>query len=1303
MRRTAGSGLLAVRTEGGLLSPDLIASLADPAAKLEGIGSEEYHIGTERLGAAITRSWNRMRGEWARFQQTAGRTTPGEAATGVTRDRLLYPLFQELGYGRLVPARGIPVDGKSYAVSHLWNRTPIHLVGHGVDLDKRTSGVAGAAQASPHGLVQELLNRSPDHLWGMVSNGLRLRILRDNRSLTRQAYVELDLESIFQGELYPDFVVLWMLCHQSRVEAERPEQCWLERWSTLGREQGARALDTLRGGVTTAIESLGKGFLSHRANTKLRERLRSGDLKAQEYYRQLLRLVYRLLFLFVAEDRDVLHPRDTPPVVRETYREFYSTHRLRLLAAEIRGTAHMDLYNGFRTVMVLLGTLGAPEMGLPALGSYLWSDEALTNLMTSEIANADLLAAVRALAFTARGKDLWRVDYRNLGSEELGSVYESLLELHPKINAVAGSFSLDVTAGHERKTTGSYYTPHALVQSLLDTALDPVLDEAAKSAKPEQAILNLKVCDPATGSGHFLIAAAHRMARCLASVRTGDEEPSPEATRAALRDVIGRCIYGVDVNPMAVELCKVSLWMEALEPGKPLSFLDAHIQCGNSLLGATPELMAKGIPDEAIGVLTGDDKSTATAHRRRNREERQGQLGLNDETGGFWGEMLPAVESLRAEGLDDSTLAAVRALEEHYHCYVQSEAFGHARAVADAWCAAFVWPRAKGQKLPGLTHGLWRYMMTRPNTVPALVLAEVKRIAATYRFFHWHLAFPEVFEGEGGGFDVVLGNPPWERVKIQKEEWFAAHGREDIASAPNAAARERLIKALEDEDSVLFSAYLDSLRVADAESAFFRRSAAYPLSGTGDVNTYAIFTELATRLVAEDGVAGLIIPTGLATDEQLKDLFATLVDQERLASLTGFENEEFFFPGIANVVRYCAITISGPLRRNPEPRFAFYNRNAEQIRDTRRYYSLTKEELRRLNPNTRTCPIFRTRFDADLTLRLYQRFPILRTGGAADNPWGLSYLAMFHMANDSNLFLSKPNQDSLPLYEAKIFWHYDHRFGSYELKGVLKGKGGRGLPDMPLENHQNPDYSITPQYWVPRTEVIGKLRSSWQKTWLLAFRKTSSAKLERTLAAAILPLAAVNDKAPLILLGPVKTAKAHLFLGCFNSIVLDYIARQKVGGTDVGNFHLDQLPFPTPDDFSSEDDEFIRPRVLELTFTATDVRPFAIDLGWNGKAFRWNPERRFLIQCELDAYYAHLFGLSREEWLFILDPHDIHGSSYPGESFRVLKEKEIARYGEFRTKRVCLEVYDELAASRKSGSEYRSVVDPMPGSEMVTW
>jgi len=448
------------------------------------------------------------------------------------------------------------------------------------------------------------------------------------------------------GQLYADFALLWLVCHQSRVEpppcfppvgGTEGGDCWLERWSKAAADQGVRALDALRSGVQEAIVALGRGFLAqgaaHRANAALKARLHSGELSAQDYYRQLLRLVYRLIFLFVAEDRELLLLPGTPDGIQRHYADFYSVRRLRDMAETLRGGPHADLYRGLRLVFTLLRD-GYPALGLPALGSFLFSEQAAPDLDEGDLANNALLEAVRALAFTIEGKVRRAVDYRNLGAEELGSVYESLLELHPQLNADAAAFELDVAAGSERKTTGSYYTPSSLIHCLLDSALEPVVGDRLDSVKrggvkhEEEAILSIKVVDPACGSGHFLIAAAHRLARHLARVRTGDDEPAPAELRAALRDVVRHCIHGVDINPMAVELCKVALWMETLDPGKPLSFLDRNIQCGNSLIGATPALLDDGIPNEAFKPITGDDKATCREFKKKNRQQRSGQLSF---------------------------------------------------------------------------------------------------------------------------------------------------------------------------------------------------------------------------------------------------------------------------------------------------------------------------------------------------------------------------------------------------------------------------------------------------------------------------------------------------------------------------------------------------------------------------------------------------------------------------------------------------------------------------------------------------
>jgi hypothetical protein len=436
-----------IRTEGGLFPPDFLRRVTESASTIPGLTPEAYHLaGKEKLHEAASRAWNRLLGIWTVFYTTD--VPAGDPGTTTTREKWLLPLFGELGYGRLQQARAMEVNGRSYPVSHGWQNVPIHLVGRNIDLDHRTAGVAGAARTSPHSLVQELLNRREESQWGFVSNGLKLRLLRDNRSLTRQAYVEFDLIAMMEGQAFSDFVLLWLMCHQSRVEAVPPEPCWLEKWASEAREQGTRVLDELRDAVERAIEALGRGFLKHPANRSLLEKLRAGSLDRQDYYRQLLRVVYRLIFLFVAEARELLLVASPGSPVAERYARFYSIARLRALAAGRRGTPHTDLWESLRVVMRgLSSTQGVPELGLPALGSLLWGNTASPDLDACQLANGDLLEAIRALAFRLEHGLRRNVDWRNLGPEELGSVYESLLELHPDVNVEAASFSLRVAPG----------------------------------------------------------------------------------------------------------------------------------------------------------------------------------------------------------------------------------------------------------------------------------------------------------------------------------------------------------------------------------------------------------------------------------------------------------------------------------------------------------------------------------------------------------------------------------------------------------------------------------------------------------------------------------------------------------------------------------------------------------------------------------------------------------------------------------------------------------------------------------------
>ena len=762
MRTRSQTGFAALQTEGAILPADLLRRIAEGDASLGGLDSVSYHLPPgERLSEAVSRSWSRLQGSWAAFKSAKDRLPEADAGTTLTREKWLLPLFQELGYGRLTPAKPITIGEKSYGISHGWQHTPLHLVSFRLDLDKRQPGAAGASKSSPHSLLQELLNRSEEHLWGIVSNGLCLRILRDNASLSRQAFVEFDLEAIFDGELYADFALLWLLCHQSRVEGDEPGSCCLEKWSKAAKEQGARVFDRLRTGVEAAISALGAGFLVHPANSQLRDRLRNGALETQDYYRELLRHVYRVLFLFVAEDRQLLQSSTSSPESKTRYARYFSTQRLRRLSNRLRGSRHGDLFVAHRLVTAWLGSMtGRKEMGLPALGSFLFADAAVAETGRCQLSNSDFLKVIRALAFAETDGVRRPVDYKNIGAEELGSVYESLLELVPRVDINSGLFELGLTAGHERKTTGSYYTPDSLVQALLDTALRPVLDTACLSVDPESALLGLRVCDPACGSGHFLVAAAHHIAYRLAYVRAGLSEPTPDLVRVALRDVVGRCLFGVDLNPMAVELCKVSLWMETLEPGKPLSFLDHHIRLGNALVGATRDVIAAGIPDGAFEPLEGDDASTCRELKKRNGAERSsGQTAMlfQPEANEFVGQVRRGLTEIDA--IEDSTLEGIAARELRWTALESSDSMRRARLAADAWCSAFFWKKWPGSVLP-LTSGQLATLEVADTGPSTEREKEIRRLAEMNRCFHWHVAFPNVCDGRRG-FDVVVGNPPW--------------------------------------------------------------------------------------------------------------------------------------------------------------------------------------------------------------------------------------------------------------------------------------------------------------------------------------------------------------------------------------------------------------------------------------------------------------------------------------------------------------------------------------------------------------
>jgi len=1314
----------AVRVGGGLLPPDVLAAVL--TGSLDGLSSSAYHLGGESPREAAARVWTHLLGVYRRFRDDLTRLPDGDPAVGLTRERWLTVVLNELGYGRvpLTGPGGITVEDRHYPLSHLWGATPIHLLGWGVPLDKRTAGVPGAAQRAPHAMVQELLNRSDAHLWAIIANGRALRLLRDSTTLTGQAYIEFDLEAMFDGELFSEFALLYLLAHQSRVEVPTdgvPSDCWLERWRTTAVSQGVRALTLLRDGVQVALETLGTGVLQHSANARLRDDLDTGAIRLEDLHTSLLRTVYRLLFWAVAEDRDALLDPTARPDTRDRYHQHFSSTRLRRLAVRRQGSAHDDLWQAVTLVLTALGrTGGEPRLGLPGLGG-LFATTPADVLVNARLGNAPLLSAVRSLSVVQpKGQPRRHVDFRHLGAEELGSIYESLLELVPRHDPTRHVFTLETLAGNDRKTSGSYYTPSDLVELVLDTALDPVLDAAEKQPDSERALLAVTACDPAIGSGHFMVAAARRIANRLATVRSGEIEPTPTDAQQAMHDVVARCIYGVDLNPMAADLAKVSLWLEAMTPGRPLSFLDHHIKVGNALLGTTPALLNAGIPDAAYVALTGDDKETAAAWRKLNATQRSGQGDLFTDAGIPVGNTAQrtAAQEVAARAEAAHTLADITWAAQRYQADRTAEQTVKMRRVADAWCAAFLGPKTSDDE--PLTHTTLEHIGA--GTAHQHVTDTVDALATRHRLFHWHLEFPDIFRvpddgpantptGWTGGFTAVLGNPPWETLQMSEREFFATR-EPAIANATNATTRKRLIEALVEGNPRLHEEFSFESRRGQAETLLIRGSGRYPLCATGKINTYSIFAEHFRSTIGRDGRFGIIVPTGIVTDATTQ-AFARAVLPE-LAAVLDFRNTGFF-EGVASAqgVRFCVLAAAG--RGNDQPaRMLFRGTAVADASDVSRLVRLTPDELETLNPNTGTVPIFLSRRDAEVTLASYRRHPVLiRDGGR--NPWGLRFSqGLFNMASDSGLFQTANDltdrgarfdgwawtrnaQWWVPLYEAKMLTHYQHRHGTYENYVLQDGKGVRAIPTPTATQLNDPAYEPRPRYWVDLAAVDRAVPDSWDRDWLLGWRDIATSLDRRTFVPSVLPRAAVGHKFPVAF--PADPAAAPLLQAVWSSMVFDYVARQKLSGSGMSYFIVKQLACPEPAAFDAVPAwsdvtlaAFVRPRVLELAYTSHRLAPYAVDVvnGVPGQTdpglpFRWLPERREVLRAELDAAMLHLYGLARADVEHVLD------------SFVVLRKYEERDQREFRTKRLVLAEYDAMATAAESGVPYMSPLNPPPG------
>lgn len=1206
-----------------------------------------------------------------------------------------HPGEQHPAHKTLYPITLLALDGGIYPV------LPVIIAPPNKSLDDKIRFSTGKTLSATQ-MMQSFLNASEYYTWAIVTNGANWRLLRDNPALSRPCYLDIDLDLLMQEEDSTAFDGLfWHLLHvtrASRKDSENGDTCVWEKWRQDLEEHGARARDGLREGVENAICQLGTGFLqgTGTGNEALRNSLQDGSFTTQAFYQELMRTVYRLIFLAVLEGRNILHEHNTRLRDQaELYRRGYSVSRLikRALRDDV-DSRHDDLWQAQQIVFrALAKDSGEPALALPALGG-LFDTHQCTTLDACRLPNRAFLAALRSLCWTNTEGKRTQVDYAHIGAEELGSVYESLLELTPRISTEQRTFyfmggmndpeqSDKKQKGNARKLTGSYYTPTCLVEQVIKTTLDPLLDECCKNpAYAQQKLLALRVIDPACGSGHFLLGAARRIAERLAEAynRRYEGLASEEGFRRAMHDVIRHCIYGVDINPMAIELVRMNLWLEGYQPGKALSFLDAHLRCGNSLLGVfsadTPKQYP--VPADAYKCLPGDDAEVCKALAAANRKHAKDRV---DKATAPYLPYKPQI-LIEDDNMPEDSPSQVQAIAEAWQEQQKELLHSTDAVIADLWIGAFLVTKSCITAVP--TTGLIDDFLhgVADSEHPAVIAAQ--QACRQADVFHWHLAFPEVFQN--GGFDCVLGNPPWERAKIQEKEWFA-NRCEAVAKASNAAARKRLIDALgkgelpgmEPAAQVnLHAEFHQALHLAGACSLFFHVGAKdggrYPLSGVGDVNMYALFAETNYTLKAEAGRAGFIVPTGIATDAATSAFFGNLVEEKAISSLYDFENKELF-PAVHKSYKISILTLAP----SDTISVACYMTHPKQLEDKRRIAHLSIEDFAGINPNTGTCPLFRCEADAALAVKLYQKAPILINEKTGENPWGIRFGSLLHMSNDSHLFLTeKPEgEDVLPLYEGKLIHHYDHRFN------IFTGDG-ENVRNLTAEEHNDPACEITPRYWVRRADVISKLPKDVKAIpqWFMGFRDICRATDERTLIMSFLPFAGVGHTNPLCFFTKEKN-REYCLIANANSLVIDYIARQKVGGVHMTYNYLKQFPILPPDSYTEADIAYISSRVLELSYTSYSMRPLAEALGYTGEPFPWDEDRRAQLKAELDAYYAKLYGLSREELAYILDPTTKYPTDCPTVTFPTLQNNEMKKCGEYRTQRLVLAAFDDLTRQGK--------------------
>jgi hypothetical protein len=1305
-----------------------------------------------------------------------------------TEDDLIWPVLKALGWSEFLRQQNLAVRGRDDVPDGLLfadadakaraNRHPDEWrrYTHGVammeskrwdrPLDRR-SGQPGENLA-PSNQMLRYLRRVEDLTdggvrWGILTNGARWRLYFQGAQSVAEQFLEIDLAAVLG--IRRD---LFSTADDEETRAARAH--WLKVFLLMFRREAflvtpgetrtfhQHALDEGKFYEERVTKNLSK-LVFEQVFPDLVRALSSSvpDASTEEVREGALILLYRLLFLLYAEDRDLL------PVKDHRYDDYGLRDHVRrdvgrrmdmgdTFAAE--ASTYWDRVRGLCRMI----DRGAASIGLPPYNGGLFDTDKTPILDRAWIGDDVMARTMDALSFEREDGIRRYINYRDLSVQQLGSIYERLLEF--ELVEEAGELVIRPNP-FARKSSGSYYTPEELVNLIIQETIEPLIadrmeaflaraeelaednrpvDErlaALKRIDPASKILELKVCDPAMGSGHFLVSLVDYLsdrvmttiAECETAITWG-EYSSPLVARIAdirstiihnaeesgwaldvshlddrhviRRMVLKRCVYGVDKNPMAVELAKVSLWLHTFTVGAPLSFLDHHLRCGDSLFGLWVHRGMRRLAEWGDKLFLHDALQRAVG----SASVMQAIEGLTD---------VEIAEAHRSADMFAGIVDMTSELDQFLHV-LHALDWLHIRDNGDR-TAVQAWIDGKFGDPIAIVRGRQKHWNEAPEA-PRFreILDKAQALIAEERFFNWQVGFPGVWsdwetDEHRDGFDAVIGNPPWDRIKMQQVEWFAARQR-SIAMAPRAADRVRMTEELIGTDDPLARAYEKAVaraeRMADMARFDRRNGGDYPLLSGGDINLYSLFVERAFALVRPEGMVGVLTPSGIASDKTASNFFKGMATGSHLKCLYDFENrrtrydKDPFFPDVDSRFKFCTL-VGSPQRVFDQSRCAFFLQDVSELEDGDRCFGLDAADFANVNPNTGTAPVFRSSRDADITRSIYRRLPVLvdRSGTTEQRAWPVRYLRMFDMTNDSHLFETRQSLEErfgawptggnyfqsedgewVPLYEGKMVQAFDHRASSVRVNPENQHRPAQPVPATEAE-HQQPAWVPEPQYWVREADC----GHPPERGWVVGFKEITSPTNVRTLISAVLPAVGFGNKVPIW--RPERLdANEWLLVGNFNAVVLDYITRQKIHGQTLNLYIMEQLPVVPPARYeeitfgNKTAFEVVREAVLELTYTSHDMAPFAQNMGYvdaSGEVkppFPWDEERRLHVRAKLDALYFILYG--------VFNPNRLQESRddirHIYSTFPIVERDEIARYGSYRSCELCLAYANALSS-----------------------